>query len=139
MHPPLRFPIRSLLDKIGATGSLLCAVHCALLPLVLALLPELGLDRWLGHTFDFVFLVFATLVGASSLVSGWRRHGEVHALRLLAVGLVVLWTSVLYPPLHDSRWLHALLMTCGGALVGIAHMLNLRLNHRHAHGVRCAH
>ncbi len=135
----MRLPIRSLLDKAGATGSLLCAVHCALLPLLLAVLPELGLDKWLGHTFDAVFLAFATLVGAFSLISGWRRHRELRALRILAIGLVVLWAAVLYPPWHESRWLHALLMTFGGTLVGIAHVLNLRLNQLHVHGAQCAH
>ena len=38
--PPLR--PRSLLDRIGAFGSLLCAIHCALLPLLIATLPSLG-------------------------------------------------------------------------------------------------
>ena len=30
-------------DRIGMFGSLLCAIHCALLPLVIAVLPTLGL------------------------------------------------------------------------------------------------
>src|SRR5690348_9850344 len=37
---PRRFAV--LVDRVGATASLLCAVHCALLPFVLALLPLIG-------------------------------------------------------------------------------------------------
>ncbi|MGO4777142.1 MerC domain-containing protein, partial [Lysobacter sp. 2RAB21] len=30
-------------------------------------------------------------------------------------------------------------MTCGGVLVGLAHLTNLRLNHGHIHDASCAH
>ena len=36
-------PLRSLLDRFGATGSFICAVHCALTPVLLAAIPSLGL------------------------------------------------------------------------------------------------
>ena len=38
--PADRRPVRRpapLLDRLGATGSLLCAIHCALLPLVIVI------------------------------------------------------------------------------------------------------
>ena len=34
---------------------------------------------------------------------------------------------------------HAIAMTFGGTLVGLAHIANLRLNHGHIHDSRCAH
>jgi hypothetical protein len=34
---------------------------------------------------------------------------------------------------------HAVIMTFGGTMVGMAHMANLRLNHRHVHDANCAH
>ena len=40
--PPRRS--HRLLDHLGATGSLLCALHCALLPMLIALLPSLGVS-----------------------------------------------------------------------------------------------
>ena len=47
----IRKPAHAL-DRLGATGSLLCAIHCALLPLVIALLPSLGIAVWLGDGFE---------------------------------------------------------------------------------------
>lgn len=131
--------LRYWLDHIGATGSLACAVHCALLPLLIALLPALGLSGWLGEGFERAFVLFATMLGLLSLASGYRRHRVLRALGMLLTGLGVLWVAVLYPPLHHSVIPHALAMTFGGALVGLAHVLNLRLNHGHVHGPRCAH
>jgi hypothetical protein len=132
-------PFRSWLDRLGATGSLVCAVHCAVLPLLIALLPALGLSGWLGENFERAFVVFASLLGVFSLASGYRRHRVLRALGMLLVGLAVLWTAMLYKPLHHSVIEHAVAMTFGGTLVGLAHLLNLRLNHGHVHDASCAH
>ncbi|GGD37358.1 MerC domain-containing protein [Pseudoxanthomonas indica] len=130
---------RRLLDRFGATGSLICAVHCALTPLLLAAIPSLGLSAWLGDGFERVFVVFVSVLGLFSLLWGYRRHRAFRALGLLLLGLLTLWAGVLYPPLHHPVVLHAIVMTLGGTLVGLAHVLNLRLNHWHIHDASCAH
>ena len=128
-----------ILDRLGATGSLVCAVHCALLPLLIALLPSLGIAAWLGEDFERGFVLFATLLGTFTLLWGYRRHHVVRALGILIPGLAALWFAVLYRPVHEMVVAHALIMTFGGTLVGIAHLANLRLNHRHVHDASCAH
>jgi len=130
---------RRLLDRFGATGSLICAVHCALTPLLLAAIPSLGLSAWLGDGFERAFVVFVSALGLFSLLWGYRRHRAFRALGLLMLGLVTLWAGILYPPLHHPVVLHAIVMTLGGTLVGLAHVLNLRLNHWHIHDASCAH
>jgi len=37
------------LDKVGIGASLLCAIHCALLPVLFTTLPLLGVDNWLKN------------------------------------------------------------------------------------------
>lgn len=128
---------RSLLDRLGAFGSLLCALHCAAIPLVIALAPSFG-AAWLGGGFELGFVVFATGLGLFSMFWGYRRHGAVRALGLLVPGLALLWLGILYQPLHESLVPHALAMTLGGTLVGLAHLANLRLNHGHVHGAQCS-
>jgi hypothetical protein len=129
-----------LLDRLGATGSLLCAIHCALLPVLIALLPSIGIAAWLGEDFERGFVLFATLLGTFTLVWGYRRHREVRALGLLLPGLLLLWLGVLYAPLHHALVAHAVTMTFGGSLVGLAHLANLRLNHAaHRHDATCGH
>jgi hypothetical protein len=136
--PPILHP-RNLIDRFGALGSLVCAVHCALLPLAIAVLPSLGIAAWLGEGFERGFVVFATLIGLFSVLWGYRRHGEVRALGLLLPGLAVLWIGTGYEPWHHSLALHAVLMTLGGTLVGLAHIANLRLNYGHVHDEHCVH
>lgn len=130
---------RRALDRFGATGSLVCALHCALIPLVLAVIPSLGLSVWLGDGIEQAFVLFVTLLGVFSLTWGYRRHRTFRALGFLLLGLAALWIGLLYAPLHDSTIPHAIAMTFGGTLVGVAHLLNLRLNHGHVHDASCAH
>lgn len=135
MNPRLHL----LLDRIGATGSLICAIHCALIPLAVALLPSLGVALWLDDGFEAAFVTFASLFGLSVLAWSYRRHRVMRALGLLLPGLGALWLAVLYQPLHHSVVMHAVVMTFGGTLVGLAHVANLRLNHGHVHDAACAH
>jgi len=129
----------NLFDRLGATGSLLCALHCAALPLLIAVLPSLGVATWLDDGFERGFVVFATLLGLFTLVWGYRRHRAVRALWLLLPGLAALWLGIGLDALHEAVVPHAVAMTFGGTLVGLAHIANLRLNHGHVHDAHCAH
>ena len=132
-------PFRHFLDRFGAAGSLLCAIHCALLPALLALAPSLGLSFWLSDGLEQTVVVFVTFLGLFSLLWGYRRHRAVHALALLVPGLALLWAGLLHEELHHSQLPHAVVMTLGGVLVGLAHVVNLRLNHQHVHDASCVH
>ncbi|WP_411834353.1 MerC domain-containing protein [Pseudoxanthomonas mexicana] len=131
--------VRRFIDRFAATGSLLCALHCALTPLLLAAIPSLGLSIWMGDGFERGFVLFVTVLGLFSLIWGYRRHRAFRALGMLLAGLAALWAGVLYVPLHESAVPHAVVMTLGGTLVAIAHLVNLRLNHWHIHDASCAH
>src|SRR5690606_25279938 len=115
-------------DRIGAAASVLCAVHCALLPLALAALPALGLSVGGWADIDQAFTVFATLLGATTLAIGFRRHRTFQAWMLLVPGLAMVWLGA-FTALHDHGVAHAAVMTAGGLLIAAAHLLNLRLTH----------
>ncbi len=136
---PLRSNFRHFLDRFGALGSLLCAVHCAVLPMLLAAAPALGLSFWLSGEVEAVIVVFVTLLGLFSLILGYRRHRAMQALALLVPGLLLLWAGLLHAELHHSLIPHAIVMTLGGMLVGFAHLVNLRLNQGHVHDASCVH
>lgn len=115
-------------DRIGFAASFLCAMHCALLPIALALLPSLGLGAGGWIDIDQAFVVFATLLAATTLTLGYRRHRAFKAWALLVPGLVLVWIGT-FTPLHVHGTAHALLMVLGGLLLAGAHLLNLRLSH----------
>lgn len=115
-------------DRVGFAASFLCAVHCALLPVALALLPALGLNLGGWIDFDQAFVIFATLLGLTTLSLGYRRHRAFRAWALLLPGLALVWLGA-FSPLHDHTLGHAAIMVAGGLLLAGAHLLNLRLTH----------
>ena len=129
-------------DRVGATASFLCAIHCALLPFVLALLPLLGLEFLADHRFERVFVLCACVLASFVLVRGYRRHRQPLPLRLAAPALALLLLGVIYID-GSLLILHSVLVTCGGLLLAAAHFVNLRLDSRngsaHMHGPQCAH
>ncbi len=129
-------------DRLGATASFLCAIHCAALPFVIALLPVIGLGFLADHRFEEVFVAFACMLATAALVSGFRRHRRRLPLVLALPGLVLLVLGVTF--LHNGSLLtHSILVTCGGLLVASAHFVNLRVDRSghagHIHGPSCAH
>ena len=129
-------------DRVGATASFLCAIHCALLPFVLALLPFLGLEFLADQRFERGFVLFACALALVALIRGFRRHQQPLPLLLAAPGLALLLLGVTYAESY-SVVLHSVLVTCGGLLLAGAHFVNLRRDsHRsaeHVHGPQCAH
>ena len=134
----LHSPVASKsIDRIGATGSMLCAVHCAALPLLLILMPALGAGL-AGAGFEIGFILFASAMALSSLILGYRRHRALRALLFLVPGLVSLWSAVLIPPLHHNVIAHAVAMALGGTLIATSHLINLRLSHTHQRHACCS-
>lgn len=125
-------------DRIGATASFVCAVHCALLPLVIAVLPAIGLGVLANHEFERAFIAFAAVLAIVSLATGFRRHRRFRAFWFLLPG-VALMLAGLATDFEASPSLHAALVSIGGTLVALSHLANLRLAHRHVHDAACGH
>ena len=125
-------------DRFGATASFLCAVHCAVLPLVIAVLPALGLSFLADHRFERAFIAFASVLALTTLVMGFRRHQQFRAFWFLVPGIFFLTSGIIVES-DSSMLLHAVLVATGGSLVALAHLTNLRLAHRHVHSPTCSH
>jgi len=135
-HQPSLFA--RLADRFGATASFLCAVHCALLPLIIAALPAMGLAFLANHQYERIFIAFASALALTMLLVGFRRHQKFGAFWFLVPGIVLLIGGIIVDFDHSST-LHATLVSLGGTLVAISHLTNLRLAHRHVHDAACGH
>jgi hypothetical protein len=128
----------SFADRFGATASFLCALHCAVLPLVIAALPALGLGFLANHAFERAFIAFASVLALASLAFGFRRHRRFRAFWFLVPGVVLLLLGIVID-IDGQPLAHALLVSLGGTLVALSHLANLRLAHRHVHDAACSH
>ena len=125
-------------DRFGATASFLCAVHCAALPLVIAVLPAIGLGFLANHKFERGFVAFASVLALSTLFLGFRRHRQFRAFWFLVPGILLLAAGMIVD-FDQSATLHAVLVALGGTLVAVSHVTNLRLAHVHVHSAACEH
>jgi hypothetical protein len=106
--------------------------------LVVAVLPALGLGFLADHRFERCFVAFASVLALTTLITGFRRHQSFRAFWFLAPGLTLLLAGMIVESETGSPW-HALLVACGGTLVALAHLTNLRLAHGHVHNAACSH
>lgn len=136
MSPDMPPKASSIVDRFGASASFLCAVHCAMLPLVVAIPPSLGLGFLSEHAFERGFVVFSVAVAIASLWYGFRRHHRLAAFLFMVPGVLLLLLGVVVEADHTGTF-HAVLVAIGGLLVMAAHIANLRLAHNHVHTGNC--
>lgn len=133
---PLSSRPKSLLNRADALGSVLsslCAVHCMCMPVLIGLLPLLGLSFLAGHTFEHVASITMILFAAACIWSGCLVHRRWGLLCLLSVGAaLVLYIQFAGPPENEEKkeWKEAAVMAVGGSLIAVSHLLNRRLRAR---------
>jgi MerC mercury resistance protein len=61
-------------DAIGIGTSVACAIHCALLPVVVSTLPVFGFNIVHNAFFEWGMILLAFFVGSYSLFHGFVKH-----------------------------------------------------------------
>lgn len=116
------------LDFLGFSASLLCAIHCAAIPLLLAVGALSGL-AWLEHHWvELVFIGLSFLFATASLIPSYRnQHGRQRPLQIVAVGFGLIVLAHLLPHEYE-HWI----MVVAGSSIAYAHWVNWRLLRKHA-------
>ena len=117
------------LDALGVSASILCAIHCAVLPLLMASLPILGINILHNVLFEYGMIGLAFAIGTTALWHGFNRHH--HRLTpwlLFTAGMSCLIAKEIWPNYELGFLPFAVLLIVG------AHWLNYRWcrqHHRH--------
>lgn len=114
------------LDRAGMVVSCLCALHCAVLPAVVAILPTIGLGLLASEATEMALMGSSAATGAISLGLGFRRHRSGLALIVLGLGLAMLALGRLAES-TGTEILGVAAVVSGGLAIAGAHLLNLRL------------
>lgn len=114
------------LDKVGATTSLACAVHCALMPLVITFLPLLGLSWLAGEKAEWVLFAGSIGIASTSLCLGFRQHRSQTALRVFVAGSSILVLGRVGDELHWAPD-YVVFLVSGGSTIAVSHLINHRL------------
>ena len=113
----------SRLDHIGVTASTLCAVHCALMPVLFTSLPLLGLGFLANAWVEWGMIVLALMIGIYSIgLSYLRIHRQLQPLILLAIGFMVIMLGHAF----TNGWAEAVIVPIGGLFIAAAHFVNYK-------------
>lgn len=108
-------------DALGIAASVACAIHCALLPLVLTSLPVLGINIINNTWFEVFMILLAAAIGSYSLTHGYKKHHHhKQAFIIFGLGILMLILKQLFHPYQLWFLVPAML------LIVSAHYINYR-------------
>lgn len=122
-------PHMQRIDRVGLIASTICAIHCALMPVILLAVPTLfaviGIERWLEQIVVVVAVVLASY-------SAWRQAaaGQWTTVAMFGAGIAVLVASRFIG--HDRSG--ELVAIAGSLFVAFAHARSLSHGRRATDG-----
>ena len=123
-------------DALGIAASVACAIHCALLPLLMSSLPILGINIINNVFFEYGMILLAAAIGIYSLMHGFKKHHHQYTpIIIFSIGIVLL---LLKQAIDSYR---IVLLIPAVMLIICAHVINY-LNCRkanHCHTNDCTH
>lgn len=123
-------------DALGISTSLACAIHCAILPMMLQSLPIFGINIIENVSFEYLMILIAFGIGSYALIHGYRKHHHnLFPMVIFSIGIVLL--------LFKMAWHELQFWFLVPAVISIvfAHYLNYRLCRKanHCHKNDCEH
>lgn len=111
-------------DLLGVVSSVICLLHCLLLPLLWVWLSSFTVESW--HLLDYIFMAFAGIAVFFS-----ARHA---AFSYLKIGLWVSFIIFAVPlTLHDTLANAHYFSLAGSMALILCHIVNFRFHLQHHH------
>jgi len=115
--------LTSKLDRIGMTASTFCAIHCAVVPFIISVLPLWGLGFLAEEWMEISMIGLSLAIGSWSLGLSWMKHRRAAALLIFVCGFFFIAVGHLFG--HGST--EHLLLPMGGLAIALAHYINWKL------------
>ncbi|NCD71066.1 MerC domain-containing protein [Mucilaginibacter agri] len=115
------------MDKLGMGVSIACAIHCALLPVIITTLPLLGIGFLANSYFETSIIITSLIIGYASLTKSFCKHNRTTPLVIITIGFGIIFIGKFLAD-HSQEWLF---LALGGLIIASAHYYNSRLYSRH--------
>jgi hypothetical protein len=118
--------IHGSLDFVGATTSFVCAVHCAVVALLLGAMPAMSFLA--SPVLEWLFLGASAAIGLAALLPGYRVHRQPAPMILftLGIGSLTALRSMHLPPSTSEL----LVVLAAASCIISAHWKNRGAMHR---------
>lgn len=123
--------VQEYTDKFAIGLSMLCAIHCLLLPLLLIALPSISALQLQNEAFHFWMLATVIPTSLYALTIGCKKHQRYRLLSWGISGLILMLMAVFFG--HDiaGEYGEKILTLLGAILVVVAHWGNFRRCQQH--------
>jgi hypothetical protein len=121
MNRPTIAQRQQWLDGAAMGASLLCLVHCLVLPVLIVAVPMLAAFLTLPESFHAIAFAVAVPTSAVALGLGFRRHRHPLPIAIAGIGLPLLGAGAFLPA---GPWLEVGLSVTGALLLALGHGWN---------------
>jgi len=115
-------------DALGISASIICAIHCALLPVLITSLSVFGVDIIENIFFEFGMIILSLIIGIVSLSHGFKNHHH----NFLPITLFIFGITFLIFKEIWRFWQFPFLFLAV-LLIIISHLLNYNLSKKYGH------
>jgi len=122
--------LQPLSDRLAIGLSLMCALHCLALPILLVLLPSVASLQLDSESFHFWMVLVVIPTSIYALTLGCKQHKRSYLLVIGSLGLVSLLLAVFLPESFFGEPGEKVFTLLGAVLIAIAHFRNYRLCQR---------
>ena len=118
------------IDKAAIGLSLICAVHCLMLPVALVMLPALTASAFAGEHFHQWMLIAVIPTSLTALTMGCKQHRNMSIMAMGLAGLIVLTLAAFLG--HDllGETGEKMVSLLGASLIAVGHVKNHTLCRR---------
>ena len=109
---------------MGITVSLVCAIQCAIAPILLSIAPII--PKWAHFGHGWVWISFILIIAAWSIGRGYKKHKNRTVLSFASIGVILLLAGTLLEE-KLTIILESAIFVAGGLLLTVAHWKNYKL------------
>lgn len=113
--------LNTYMDFIGITASTLCAIHCALTPLLLSILPLMSAELIESPAVEHTLIFFSMIIALISMGIGYFGH---HKKIQPAVVMIMGFCLILIARWIEQEYFEIVFSAAGGIGIAVSHYKN---------------
>lgn len=115
-------------DKLGASASTICLIHCTILPLFISAFPLFALKIASFEIMEVILFISAIIFGGAAVCYGYKKHSIVTPSLFISFGIFCLLLGRITDNSHYFMY-HIIIMILAGSSLVAGHFINNKLCH----------
>ena len=119
--------LQATMDKVAIGFSVLCAIHCMILPVALTMIPILMVTPLGSENFHQLMIWLVLPTSSLAFTLGCRHHKDLGVIMLGCIGLMLIGLSAFWVVHAWDETGERVITILGGLVLAFAHFRNHRL------------